>query len=44
MAQYPKVGLLPADNIQQVNFAFSVYQMTGDKGRELSREFKKTFA
>lgn len=39
-----QVGLLPPDNIQQVDFAFSVYEMTGDKGRDLSREFKKTFA
>ncbi|RDB19651.1 hypothetical protein Hypma_013275 [Hypsizygus marmoreus] len=39
-----KVGILPAHNDQQLDFAFSVYQMTGDEGYELSKEFKQTFA
>ncbi|KAL4253631.1 hypothetical protein ABKN59_003424 [Abortiporus biennis] len=39
-----KVGLLPPGNHEQVDFAFSVYQTTGQEGVELSREFKKTFA
>ncbi|KAG5645630.1 hypothetical protein DXG03_005621 [Asterophora parasitica] len=39
-----KVGILPAHNDQQLDFAFSVYQMTGDKGYDLSKEFKQTFA
>ncbi|KDR69939.1 hypothetical protein GALMADRAFT_160118 [Galerina marginata CBS 339.88] len=39
-----KVGLLPPDNDQQVDFAFSVYQTTGPHGIELSKEFKRTFA
>ncbi|KDR69942.1 hypothetical protein GALMADRAFT_76620 [Galerina marginata CBS 339.88] len=39
-----KVGLLPAHNDQQLDFAFSVYQTTGSHGVELSKEFKKTFA
>ncbi|GLB44632.1 putative uncharacterized alpha/beta hydrolase domain (DUF2235) [Lyophyllum shimeji] len=39
-----KVGILPAHNDQQLDFAFSVYQMTGDEGYDLSKEFKQTFA
>ncbi|KAF8797697.1 hypothetical protein BYT27DRAFT_7152322 [Phlegmacium glaucopus] len=44
MGMLYKVGILPPDNFQQIDFAFSVYQMTGDEGRDLSREFKRTFA
>ncbi|KAF8235866.1 hypothetical protein L208DRAFT_1391671 [Tricholoma matsutake] len=39
-----KIGILPAHNDQQLDFAFSVYQTTGDRGYELSKEFKRTFA
>ncbi|KAF8064175.1 hypothetical protein FPV67DRAFT_1420072 [Lyophyllum atratum] len=39
-----KVGILPAHNDQQLDFAFSVYQMTGNEGYDLSKEFKRTFA
>jgi hypothetical protein len=34
----------PAHNDQQLDFAFTVYQTTGDLGYKLSKEFKKTFA
>lgn len=44
MGMLYKIGILPPDNIQQVDFAFSVYQMTGMEGSTLSREFKATFA
>ncbi|KAF8797700.1 hypothetical protein BYT27DRAFT_6927925 [Phlegmacium glaucopus] len=44
MGMLYKVGILPPDNIQQVDFAFSVYQMTGLEGTTLGREFKATFA
>lgn len=39
-----KVGILPPHNDQQVDFAFSVYQKTGNEGDDLSKEFKQTFA
>ncbi|KAF8890658.1 hypothetical protein BD779DRAFT_1516285 [Infundibulicybe gibba] len=39
-----KVGILPPHNDQQLDFAFSIYQTTGQKGYELSKEFKQTFA
>ncbi|KAF8630027.1 hypothetical protein AX15_003142 [Amanita polypyramis BW_CC] len=39
-----KVGILPKENIQQVDFAFSIYSITGLQGYKLSQEFKKTFA
>jgi uncharacterized protein (DUF2235 family) len=39
-----KVGILPKENIQQVDFAFNVYGTTGYHGYKLSREFKETFA
>ncbi|KAG6864427.1 hypothetical protein C0991_009579 [Blastosporella zonata] len=39
-----KVGILPAHNDQQLDFAFSVYQTTGNEGYDLSKEFKQTFA
>ncbi|KAG6914652.1 hypothetical protein DXG01_016110 [Tephrocybe rancida] len=39
-----KVGILPPHNDQQLDFAFSVYQTTGNEGYDLSKEFKHTFA
>ncbi|KAF8335121.1 hypothetical protein F5887DRAFT_989621 [Amanita rubescens] len=39
-----KVGILPRENLQQVDFAFNLYMTTGLHGYELSREFKLTFA
>lgn len=39
-----KVGLLPKESVQQVDFAFDVYMTTGHDGDELSRDFKKSFA
>jgi hypothetical protein len=39
-----KVGILPKENIQQVDFALSVYSETGFNGYRLSQEFKHTFA
>lgn len=36
-----KVGLLPKESVQQVDFAFDVYMTTGHDGDELSRDFKK---
>lgn len=39
-----QVGLLPMDNIEQLDFAFSIYQTTGRRGVLLSSEFKETFA
>ena len=39
-----KVGILPKENIQQVDFAFHIYTTTGYQGFKLSREFKLTFA
>ncbi|KAF9006968.1 hypothetical protein BDQ17DRAFT_251332 [Cyathus striatus] len=39
-----KVGILPPHNDEQLDFAFTVYQATGDDGIELSKEFKRTFA
>ncbi|KAG6830532.1 hypothetical protein H0H92_000204 [Tricholoma furcatifolium] len=39
-----KIGILPAHNDQQLDFAFSVYQTTGNEGYDLSKEFKQTFA
>ncbi|KAM6494616.1 Uncharacterized alpha/beta hydrolase domain (DUF2235) domain containing protein [Amanita muscaria] len=38
-----KVGVLPKENIQQVDFAFSIYSTTGYNGYKLSQEFKRTF-
>jgi uncharacterized protein (DUF2235 family) len=38
-----KVGILPKENIQQVDFAFNVYGSTGHHGYRLGREFKWTF-
>ncbi|KAK2467670.1 hypothetical protein APHAL10511_000525 [Amanita phalloides] len=39
-----KVGVLPKENIQQVDFAFNIYMTTGYQGYKLSKEFKETFA
>ncbi|KAF8326159.1 hypothetical protein F5887DRAFT_1139000 [Amanita rubescens] len=39
-----KVGILPRENLQQVDFAFNIYMTTGYQGYKLSREFKLTFA
>ncbi|KAF8332492.1 hypothetical protein F5887DRAFT_45647 [Amanita rubescens] len=39
-----KVGILPKENFQQVDFAFNTYMTTGYQGYKLSREFKLTFA
>lgn len=39
-----KVGLLPADNFQQVPFAYKMYTRADAIGWEQSTEFKKTFA
>ena len=42
---YPhKVGIIPKENIQQVDFAFNIYGTTGYEGYKLSQEFKQTFA
>ncbi|KAF8325512.1 hypothetical protein F5887DRAFT_248465 [Amanita rubescens] len=39
-----KVGLLPKERVQQVDFAFDTYMTTGHEGYKLSRAFKKSFA
>ncbi|KAI1127249.1 hypothetical protein F5Y10DRAFT_278249 [Nemania abortiva] len=38
-----KVGLLPASNASQINFAYSFYKDDSDNGEYLAEEFKKTF-
>ncbi|KAI1350587.1 hypothetical protein F5Y01DRAFT_146572 [Xylaria sp. FL0043] len=38
-----KVGLLPASNASQVNFAYDFYKDDSDNGAYLAEEFKKTF-
>ncbi|KAI0423870.1 hypothetical protein F5Y09DRAFT_326171 [Xylaria sp. FL1042] len=38
-----KVGLLPASNGSQVNFAYDFYKDDSDNGAYLAEEFKKTF-
>lgn len=38
-----KVGLLPASNGSQVNFAFKFYKDGSTQGMKMSAEFKKTF-
>src|ERR1700712_3660709 len=38
-----KVGLLPASNASQVNFAYNFYKDDTTHGWEMSSEFKKTF-
>ncbi len=39
-----KVGLLPADNHQQVPFAYKMYTRTDNVGWEQSKAFKKAFS
>ncbi|PFH47920.1 hypothetical protein AMATHDRAFT_6302 [Amanita thiersii Skay4041] len=39
-----KVGLLPADNFQQVPFAYKMYTRTDNVGWEQSNAFKKAFS
>ncbi|TGJ79433.1 hypothetical protein E0Z10_g9320 [Xylaria hypoxylon] len=38
-----KVGLLPASNGSQINFAYNFYKDDSDNGEYLAEEFKKTF-
>ncbi|SZF01209.1 unnamed protein product [Blumeria hordei] len=38
-----KVGLLPAHNSAQINFAYNFYKNDSAEGWKMSREFKKTF-
>ncbi|KAI0542817.1 hypothetical protein GGR58DRAFT_452087 [Xylaria digitata] len=38
-----KVGLLPASNGSQINFAYNFYKDDSDNGEYLAGEFKKTF-
>jgi uncharacterized protein (DUF2235 family) len=38
-----KVGLLPADNLQQIPFAYKMYTRTSPSGWDQSSEFKKAF-
>jgi len=38
-----KVGLLPADNKQQIPYAWRMYKDTSKKGWDLSRQFKDNF-
>ncbi|KAI0449356.1 hypothetical protein F5B21DRAFT_518237 [Xylaria acuta] len=38
-----KVGLLPASNGSQINFAYNFYKDDSDNGEYLAKEFKKTF-
>lgn len=38
-----KVGLLPASNGSQINFAYNFYKDESDNGKYLAKEFKKTF-
>ncbi|KAF8443037.1 hypothetical protein L210DRAFT_3643925 [Boletus edulis BED1] len=39
-----RVGLLPKDNLQQVNFAYKAYTRSDKEGVELAAGFKKTFS
>jgi hypothetical protein len=39
-----KIGVLPADNNEQVDFAFSVYKAQEEEGYLLGKEYKKTFS
>ncbi|KAI9573688.1 hypothetical protein HD554DRAFT_919791 [Boletus coccyginus] len=39
-----KVGLLPKDNLQQVNFAYKKYKRTDKEGIKLAAGFKRTFS
>jgi uncharacterized protein (DUF2235 family) len=38
-----KVGLLPASNASQVDFAYDFYKDTSENGKKLAKGFKKTF-
>ena len=40
----PQVGLLPADNYQQVCFAYKLYTDTSDEGWRQSNRFKRAFS
>jgi uncharacterized protein (DUF2235 family) len=39
-----KVGLLPKDNLQQVDFAYKAYKRTDKEGIKLAAGFKQTFS
>jgi len=39
-----KVGLLPADNFQQVPFAYKMFSNTNESGWKQSIAFKKAFS
>ena len=39
-----KVGLLPADNHEQIPFAYRMWTLTDAAGLELANEFKKAFS
>ncbi|KAF8885156.1 hypothetical protein BD779DRAFT_1442618 [Infundibulicybe gibba] len=39
-----KVGLLPPDNAEQLDFAYSVYKETDKEGSKLGSKFKKVFS
>ena len=39
-----QVGLLPADNLQQVCFAYKLYTDTSDEGWQQSNRFKRSFS
>jgi len=39
-----KVGLLPADNFQQVPFAYKMFSNTNESGWKQSNAFKKAFS
>ena len=38
-----KVGLLPASNVQQIDFAYEYYKDDSPGGWKMSEDFKKTF-
>lgn len=39
-----KVGLLPAHNVSQVQFAYEFYKDDSQEGWQQSHDFKKTFS
>lgn len=39
-----KVGLLPRDNTQQIDFAYKAYKRSDKEGIKLAAGFKKTFS
>jgi len=39
-----KVGLLPAHNVSQIQFAYEIYKDDSKNGWEMSRDFKRTFS